>query len=112
MPSRFHGSDNEQILKLERSKSKAGATVNEIDGDILSLEGMKDSGETRDPWRFWQWILEILSRVGVLPLFCTIVGLVAILTTLFKTLLINAFVKGTLFLFSVVPVVKTARPWS
>ena len=99
-------------MKLERSKSKAGATVNEIDGDRLSLEGTKDSGKTRDPGRFWRWILETLSLVGALLLLCTVVGLVAIQITLLKALLMNAFVKDTLFLFSVVPIVKTAWLWS
>jgi hypothetical protein len=119
MLSRFRRKDNEQIVELQGLNNKVGTTVSETDEDRLSIERIHNNGKGHSHGRFWQWILEILSLVGALLLLCTIVGLlvgyhdnkqpvwkysislnslVALLSTLFKALMMIVVAEGTLFL--------------
>jgi hypothetical protein len=118
MFGQFRRNDDEHVLELQELNNKVGATVNETEEDKLSLERIHDNGKGQGRGRFWQWIVEILSLVGALLLFCTIIGLlrgyhdnkqpvwkysislnslVALLSTLLKALMMVAVAEGKLF---------------
>ena len=115
MFDRLRGHDNEQNVELQGLNKRAGATVNETDGDRLSLESMHGSRKQHCPGRIRQWLFEILSVIGALLVLCAIVGLlvgyhdnkqpvwkysinlnslVALLSTLFKALMMVAVAEG------------------
>jgi hypothetical protein len=116
MFDRFRRHDNEQNVELQGLNKRAGATANEMDGDRASFEHVHDNGNDRNRGLFWQWLFEILSLFGALLVLCAIVGLlvgyhdnkqpvwkysinlnslVALLSTLFKALMMVAVAEGT-----------------
>jgi hypothetical protein len=125
MFDRLRRHNNEQNVELQGLNKRAGATVNETDEDRLSLESMHGSRKQHCPGRIRQWLFEILSVIGALLVLCAIVGLlvgyhdnkqpvwkysinlnslVALLSTLFKALMMIAVAEGKALPFSIVAI--------
>jgi branched-subunit amino acid transport protein len=124
MLDRLRRHDNEQNVELQGLNKHADATVNETDRDRLSVESPHGSSNKHRPGRVRQWLFEILSVVGALLLLCAIVGLlvgyhdtkqpvwkysinlnslVALLSTLFKALMMVAVAEGMAVPFPLSP---------